>query len=50
VTAEEISVAAGTHPAETAKLLAELERQGKLRRKVHADKTFYTATGNPDET
>jgi hypothetical protein len=50
VTAEEVSVAAGTDPAETAKLLAALERQGKLHHKVHGDKTFYAATGNSDET
>jgi wyosine [tRNA(Phe)-imidazoG37] synthetase (radical SAM superfamily) len=50
VTAQEVSVAAGTHPAETAKLLAALERQGKLRREVHGGKTFYTAAGGSTTT
>lgn len=49
VTAEEVSAAANIHPAETRKLLAALERAGKLRRKVHADKMFYMAASDPRE-
>jgi wyosine [tRNA(Phe)-imidazoG37] synthetase (radical SAM superfamily) len=50
VTAEEVSAATGIRLAEAQKLLAELERAGRIRRKAHGDKTFYTATGNSDET
>jgi len=45
VTAEEVSAAAGIHLAETLKLLAALERAGKLRRTVHGTKTFYITIG-----
>jgi len=46
VTAEEVSAGANIHLAEAHKLLAALERAGIIRRKVHGDKTFYTAAGN----
>ncbi len=46
VTAEEVSAAAGIHVAETLKLLAALERAGKLRRTMHGGKTFYSTAGS----
>ena len=49
VTAPEVSAAVSIHLAETLKILAALERAGKLTRKVHAGKTFYVAATGPEK-
>ena len=50
VTAEEVSAAADIHLVEALKLLAALERAGKLCRKVHGGRTFYVAADDSGAT